>query len=202
MRVRNRVHSTSNNQDAILSDYSPSSQCVTWCVIQDMPPADINTPKITVTEMIKLFSYWYKCQGKPSWPGASPGSSSPSSPSKTSIVLSCGFRVTLTDKTRRSWGLAQRILWPVLHASLLQSLSNSGGYYFFLLFIYAPSAYVSSQARGWLGAAAVGYTTATATSDPSCICDLHHNSWQHRIINLLSKAREQTCLLTATMPGS
>ena len=23
------------------------------------------------------------------------------------------------------------------------------------------------------------YTTATATQDPSCICDLHHSSWRH-----------------------
>ena len=36
------------------------------------------------------------------------------------------------------------------------------------------------------------YTTATATRDPSCIRDLHHSSWQRRIINPLSKARDQT----------
>ena len=34
------------------------------------------------------------------------------------------------------------------------------------------------------------YVTATATQDPSCICDLHHSSWQHQILNPLSKARD------------
>ena len=32
--------------------------------------------------------------------------------------------------------------------------------------------------------------TATATWDLNGICDLHHSSWQHRILNPLSKARE------------
>ena len=36
------------------------------------------------------------------------------------------------------------------------------------------------------------YTTATATQDPSCICDLHHSSWQYQILNPLSKARDRT----------
>ena len=38
--------------------------------------------------------------------------------------------------------------------------------------------------------------TAIATQDPSHVCDLHHSSWQRRILNLLSKARDQTCILT------
>ena len=39
------------------------------------------------------------------------------------------------------------------------------------------------------------YTTATATQDPSHICDLHHSSWQRGIFNPLSKATDQTCIL-------
>ena len=39
------------------------------------------------------------------------------------------------------------------------------------------------------------YTTAMATQDLSCICDLHHSSWQCRILNPLSKARDQTYIL-------
>ena len=35
----------------------------------------------------------------------------------------------------------------------------------------------------------LAYTTATATPDWSHVCDLHHSSWQHRILNLLSEAR-------------
>ena len=34
--------------------------------------------------------------------------------------------------------------------------------------------------------------TATATQDPSCTCELHHSSQQHRILNPLSKARDRT----------
>ena len=36
------------------------------------------------------------------------------------------------------------------------------------------------------------YTTATAMWDLSCICDLHHSSWQHRILNPLREARDWT----------
>ena len=40
--------------------------------------------------------------------------------------------------------------------------------------------------------------TATATQDLSQICDLHHGSWQCRILNPLSKAKDQTCILMDT----
>ena len=30
------------------------------------------------------------------------------------------------------------------------------------------------------------YTTAAATEDPSCVCNLHHSSWQLWITDLLS----------------
>ena len=36
------------------------------------------------------------------------------------------------------------------------------------------------------------YTTATATPDLSWVCDLHRSSWQRRILNPLSGARDQT----------
>ena len=39
------------------------------------------------------------------------------------------------------------------------------------------------------------YTTATATSDPSRICHLHHSSRQRRLLNPLREARERTCVL-------
>ena len=34
------------------------------------------------------------------------------------------------------------------------------------------------------------YAAATATWDPSHICNLHHIPWQRRILNPLSKARD------------
>ena len=41
----------------------------------------------------------------------------------------------------------------------------------------------------------LAYTTATAMPAPSCICDLHHCSWQRWILNPLSEARDGTCVL-------
>ena len=35
-----------------------------------------------------------------------------------------------------------------------------------------------------------GYTRATATWDPSRVCDLHHSSWQHWILIPLERGQE------------
>ena len=40
--------------------------------------------------------------------------------------------------------------------------------------------------------------TAAAIPDLSRICDLHHSSWQYQLLNPLSKARDQTCILMDT----
>ena len=42
------------------------------------------------------------------------------------------------------------------------------------------------------------YTTATAKPDPSRVCNLHHSSWQCRILNPLGKARDRTCIFVDT----
>ena len=44
-----------------------------------------------------------------------------------------------------------------------------------------------TELEPWLPA----YARATATPDLSHVCDLHHHSWQHRILNPLSEARGQ-----------
>ena len=41
----------------------------------------------------------------------------------------------------------------------------------------------------------LAHTTVTVTSDPSCVCDLHHSSRQRRILNPLSEAKGQTHIL-------
>ena len=38
-------------------------------------------------------------------------------------------------------------------------------------------------------------TTAIAVLDLSCVCGLYHSSWQHRILNPLSEARDWTWVL-------
>jgi len=60
-----------------------------------------------------------------------------------------------------------------------------------LLFRAAAEVYGGSQARGPIGTtAAPPYTTATATSDHSHVCDLCYSSWQHWIPDPLSEARD------------
>ena len=43
------------------------------------------------------------------------------------------------------------------------------------------------------------YITATATPDPSHVCDLYHSSWQLQIFNPVSKARDRTHVLMGTI---
>ena len=44
----------------------------------------------------------------------------------------------------------------------------------------------------------LAYTIATATPDPSCVCDLHPSLWARRILNPLSGARDWICILMDT----
>ena len=68
----------------------------------------------------------------------------------------------------------------------------------FCLFRVEPMAYRSSQARGQFGGVVLAYTTATEMQDLSRVCDLHHSSWQHQILNPLSEARDQIRILMDT----
>ena len=40
----------------------------------------------------------------------------------------------------------------------------------------------------------LAYAVAAVTPDLSRTCDLHHTSWQHWILNPLSRARDRTCI--------
>ena len=55
--------------------------------------------------------------------------------------------------------------------------------------------YGRSKAGVELELLVLAYATATATRDLSQVCELYHSSWQCWIINLLSKARDQTHIL-------
>ena len=48
----------------------------------------------------------------------------------------------------------------------------------------------------------LAYARATATRDPSRICDLHHSSRQCQILNPQSRARDPTCVFMDTRSGS
>ena len=66
-----------------------------------------------------------------------------------------------------------------------------------IIWTSAPAAYGRSQARGRIRAA-VAYTTAATTLDPSHICNLCHSLQQHWILNPLSEAWDQICILMKT----
>ena len=68
---------------------------------------------------------------------------------------------------------------------------------FFSLFTATSVVYGISQARGHIGPASATDVTAMATPDPSHVSELCHSLWQC-ILNPLSEARDQTCILTET----
>ena len=73
----------------------------------------------------------------------------------------------------------------------------SNFFFFFLVFLgpylwhmEVPRIVVESELQ------LLAYTSATATLDLTHVCDLHHSSRQLQILNSLSEARDQTCVLT------
>ena len=68
-------------------------------------------------------------------------------------------------------------------------------FFSFFIFRAVPTAYGSSRLAVELELQLLAYVTATATPDPSCICDLHCSLGQCPVINPLNEARDQTCLL-------
>ena len=72
----------------------------------------------------------------------------------------------------------------------------------FVLFQGCTCSIWKFQARGGIGAAALAYTTATATPDLRSIDDLHCSLRQCRVLNPLREARDRTCIFTDTMLGS
>ena len=64
--------------------------------------------------------------------------------------------------------------------------------FFFLLFRAALTAYGGSQARSQIRTTAASHSHSHSNS---YVFDLHHSSWQHWTLNLLSEARDRTCIL-------
>ena len=76
-------------------------------------------------------------------------------------------------------------------------------FFVFLLFLWAaPAAYGGSQARGLIRAVATGLRQSHSNAGSEPICNLHHSSRQHRILNPLSKARDWTLVLMDSLPLS
>ena len=89
---------------------------------------------------------------------------------------------------RASSGILVRFVFPEPQ----WELSEKYYYYFFFFCFLGPHLQHMEVPR--LGAKSElqlpTYTTATAKQDLSRIFDLHHSSWQHQILNPLSKVRD------------
>ena len=59
-------------------------------------------------------------------------------------------------------------------------------------------AYESSQTMGQIELQLPAYATATTAQDLSYVCDLHHISQQHWVLDPLSEARDWTRILVDT----
>ena len=74
------------------------------------------------------------------------------------------------------------------------------GFYFIFVFLGPHQRHMEvPKLRGESELQLLAYTTATAMWDPSHICNPHHSSWQCRILNSLSGARDQTHVLMDTV---
>lgn len=76
-------------------------------------------------------------------------------------------------------------------------LCHVSGVFLSLFFFFGatPATYGGSQARDRIGAAAASCTTASNARSEPHIFILHHSSQQCWMLNLLSKARDRTCIL-------
>ena len=83
----------------------------------------------------------------------------------------------------------------LLPQSRLVGLGVKPIFYFCFIFRAAPAGYGGSRLEVESELQLPAYTTATATWDPSCICDLHHSSQQHQILNPLIETRDGTHVL-------
>ena len=70
--------------------------------------------------------------------------------------------------------------------------------YLFMLFRALPMAYGSSQAGGQIRAAAASLYHSQSNMGSSRICNLHHSTQQHQILNPLIKGRNWTHVLMDT----
>lgn len=68
---------------------------------------------------------------------------------------------------------------------------------FFFFFFLGPHLQHMEVPRLWVDSELQlpATATATATVDLSFVCDLHHSSRQHQILNPLSQAGDRTCIL-------
>ena len=85
--------------------------------------------------------------------------------------------------------------WPRVLSVIPFNCWNSSFTAIFIFFRAEPAAYGSSQLVVKLQLQLPAYTTAAATQDLRHVCDLNHRSQQCQIPDMLSEARDWTCIL-------
>ena len=97
-------------------------------------------------------------------------------------------RIHLNSKLNQLW----RSLWeanPIFNLAPLWKYT-----FFFSLSLVFLGLYLGHMEVSRVGVESelhlLAYAMPTATQDPSHVCNLHHNSRQHQILNLMSKARD------------
>ena len=123
----------------------------------------------------------------------------------TGVLRRRGLYITLH---RPSWKLIKWILYRLVIVKLKWSGAFSFSFltcfqclsfflFFFLFVFLGPHLWYMEVPRlgVQLELQLPVYTTTTATQDPSHVCDLHHSSQQHQVLNPMSEARDQTWVL-------
>lgn len=119
-------------------------------------------------------------------------------------ITNCSFLINWhTEKGAFSkrWYLNYWKIWGKrLGPYKATSKATNGGNYTYIFCFLGPHPWHMEVSR--LGVQSElqlpAYTTATTMWDLSCVCDLHHSSRQWWILNLLSEARDLTCVLMDT----
>ena len=113
--------------------------------------------------------------------------------SAESFIWNCMSKVTscTCQSPQQGWMKWLGAVWVSHHL-----LNNACPFFFFLIFWGAHPQHMGVWRWGVKSELQLlAYTTATATRDPSRICDLHLSSPQCRILNPMSKARDRICVL-------
>ena len=111
-----------------------------------------------------------------------------------SSYTDCCGRLLGDPHTQSMKEFLQKDIYSTLHSTHSSPNTIVGFFLLLLLFLsFLHPQHMEVPRRGVESTLQLpAYTTATATPDPSCICDLHHSSEQHRILNPLSKASHWT----------
>ena len=109
----------------------------------------------------------------------------------TGVFQAFTFNVVI-DRVR--FNLSPCYLFLLSHQSFVPFHLFLAPFFFFFFFFFFLGPYLQHMEVPRLGVhlelQLLAYTTATATSDLSHVCKLHHSSQQRQILNPLSEARD------------